>query len=235
MPVMRNAGGYVRVYRSLLDWEWYDDDACVRVMLHLLLTVNWETKRWHGQDVLPGQLITSMDSLAKELGMTRSSVRRVFDKLKSTGEVTTETNNHWTTVTVANWGEYQEQQPTNGRPKSQPATNQRPTADRPPATTEEVKHLRSKEGNVARAVVNMNFDDFRLACLSVHRSERILTDEQSKAFFDYWTEGHPDSKPRYARKDVFDIAKRMRTWAGRDAGRVPVLDQKPSTLKPWVN
>ena len=142
MPVMRNAGGYVRVFRSMLDWEWYDDTACVRLMLHLLLTVNWEAKQWHGQTIQPGQLVTSMDKLAETLGTTRSAIRRTMDKLKSSGEVTIQTNNHWTTVTLGNWAEYQEVQPTNGRPKSQPTTNQRPTNDRPPATTKE-----GKEGN----------------------------------------------------------------------------------------
>lgn len=148
MPVMRNAGGYVRVYRSLLEWEWYDDDACTRVMLHLLLSANWEEKRWHGQTIAPGQLVTSMEGIAGKLGLTRASVRRAFDKLKATGEVTIQTNNHWTTVTLANWGEYQEVQPTNGRQKSRPTTNQQPTNNRPPATTKEEKALEEdKKGN----------------------------------------------------------------------------------------
>ena len=146
MPVMRNAGGYVRVFRSMLDWEWYDDTACVRLMLHLLLSVNWEAKQWHGQTIHPGQLVTSMDKLAESLGTTRSAIRRTIDKLKLSGELTIQTNNHWTTVTLGNWAEYQESQPTNGRPKSQPATDKRPTTDRPPATTEEEK--KEKKGSI---------------------------------------------------------------------------------------
>jgi len=133
------------VYRSMLDWEWYDDTAAVRLMLHLILTANWETRSWHGQDIAPGQLITSMDKLAETLGTSRSAIRRTLDKLKLSGEVTIQTNNHWTTVTLANWAEYQEQQSTTDRPSGRPTTNHRPTTDRPAATTKEVKKERSKE------------------------------------------------------------------------------------------
>ncbi len=159
---MRNAGGYVRLYRSMLDWEWYDNDACVRIMLHLLLTVNWEPKKWHGQTVEPGQIITSMEGLSKTLGMTRTSVRRTFDKLKSSGEVTVQTNNHWTLVTLTSWAEYQGDEPNNGRPLSRPLTDQRPTTDRPAATTKEGKNIRREEKSIAPigAVVEMNWPNW---------------------------------------------------------------------------
>lgn len=157
MPVMRNAGGYVRAYRSLLDWEWYDDASCVRVMLHLMLSVNWERKQWQGHVIEPGQIITSMDKLAERLGLSRSAIRRTLDKLKSTGEVTIRTNNHWTAVTLVNWAEYQESQPTIDQPKSRPATDRRPTTDRPPATTEEVKNIRRKEENT---ILPEGFNEF---------------------------------------------------------------------------
>ena len=32
--------GYIKLYRSLLDWEWYDDTVTKCLFLHLLLTVN---------------------------------------------------------------------------------------------------------------------------------------------------------------------------------------------------
>lgn len=144
------------MYRSLLEWEWYDDAACVRVMLHLLLSVNWERKEWHGQMIEPGQIVTSMEKLSERLGLSRSAIRRTLDKLKTTGEVTIQTNNHWTTVTLANWAEYQEAQPTTGRPKRQPTADHRPTADRPAATTKEEKAL--EEGK--KGINTDGFDDF---------------------------------------------------------------------------
>lgn len=214
---MRSSVGYVRLYRSFLDWEWYDNDACVRVMLHLLLTVNWEPKKWHGQIVHPGQLITSMEGLSKTLGMTRTSVRRTFDRLKSSGEVTVQTNNHWTLVTLTNWAEYQGTDQPVSRPVSRPLTDQRPTTDRPAATTKEVKKERKKEEREQRVTAppRMSFEIFKQACRDVHKKSAILSNEEAKAFFEYWTEGSATGKGRWQSQKVFDIALRMGTWKKR--------------------
>ena len=40
--------GYIKLYRSLLSWEWYDDINTKTVFLHLLLTVSIEESKWHG-------------------------------------------------------------------------------------------------------------------------------------------------------------------------------------------
>lgn len=218
---MRNAGGYVRLYRSMLDWEWYDNDACVRIMLHLLLTVNWEPKKWHGQTVEPGQIITSMEGLSKTLGMTRTSVRRTFDKLKSSGEVTVQTNNHWTLVTLTNWAEYQGDEPNNGRPLSRPLTDQRPTTDRPAATTKEGKNIISEEKSSALvsaarkpSSIEERKADFVAKCKAVVEVDPgKLPDEHRKPFFEYWTETTQDgSKMRFEGEKFFVHSRRMATW-----------------------
>lgn len=146
---MIGAPGYVKVHRSFLDWEWYGDDATVRVFLHLLLTSNWEEKRWRGEVIKPGQQITSMEAIALKLELSRATVRRCIEKLKSTGELTIQTNNHWTAITLVNWAKYQ----GDDQPTSQPNANQRPTSEQtsgrqvsqPAATTKEGKKLRREE------------------------------------------------------------------------------------------
>ena len=40
--------GYIKLYRSLLDWEWYDDTVTKCLFLHLLLTVNAYDEDWKG-------------------------------------------------------------------------------------------------------------------------------------------------------------------------------------------
>lgn len=146
MRSMRNAGGYVRVFRSMLDWQWYGNDACVRVMLHLLLTVNWEEKVWNGVTIKPGSTLTSMENLSTQLGLSRSTIRRTLQRLTTSGELSLQTNNHWTIITLANWGEYQEVRPTT-EPTTEP-TKSRPVSrpvNQPVATTKEEKHLRREE------------------------------------------------------------------------------------------
>lgn len=145
MPVMRNAGGYVRVYRSIADWEWYHDDRCVRLFLHLLIKSNWAEGRWKGNPIVPGQLITSSVKLAEQLGWTRSAVVRTLEKLKETGDVDTQSNNHWTLVTIANWDKYQgEEEKSDNRTRNKRTTTGQPMRQ-PPDTIEEEETL--KKGN----------------------------------------------------------------------------------------
>src|SRR5690349_5440950 len=147
---MIGAPGFIKLHRSILDWEWYSDDATFRVFFHLLLTANWEEKKWRGEVIKPGQQITSMEAVAIKLDMSRATVRRAIEKLRSTGEITIQTNNHWTSITIVNWAKYQ----SDDSQTSQPNANQRPTSattsgrpvQQPAATTKEEKKVRREEG-----------------------------------------------------------------------------------------
>lgn len=97
---------------------------------------------------------------------------------------------------------------------------------------------KSKEGKdheVKNIVTTrLDFDQFRARCLEVHKANAILSDAEAKAFFDYWTEGHPETKPRYASADRFDIAKRMGTWKRNNFTAKPAPPTPSPTAKPWI-
>ena len=38
-------GGFIKLYRSMLQWEWYDDVNVKVLFLHLLLKANYEEKK----------------------------------------------------------------------------------------------------------------------------------------------------------------------------------------------
>ena len=80
--------GYIKLYRSLLRWEWYDDANTFRVFVHLLLTVNHEPQKWHGITIDRGQRLASFSKIAGELRLSVQNIRTSIDHLKSTGEVT---------------------------------------------------------------------------------------------------------------------------------------------------
>ena len=64
--------GFVKLHRSLLKWEWYDDLNTFKLFMHLLLTVNYYDRQWRGKTVKRGSRITSYAILAKE---TKLSVK----------------------------------------------------------------------------------------------------------------------------------------------------------------
>jgi hypothetical protein len=118
--------GYVRIFRSFLNWEWYDDANTMRVFLHLILTANWEPKKWHGITIERGQRVYSRSKLAAELKMSERSVRTALNHLISTGEVTNQTTPQYSIITIKNYELYQQ--------STSETTNDRPTDPNMPET-----------------------------------------------------------------------------------------------------
>ena len=101
--------GYIKLYRSLLDWEWYDDANTMRLFVHLLLSANHETKEWHGIKIEAGQLIIGRLKLAEKLKLSERKIRTALKHLKTTKEVTIETTKSYSLITLNNWHLYNQE------------------------------------------------------------------------------------------------------------------------------
>ena len=99
--------GFIKLHRTLLDWEWYQDTNVKTVFLHLLLRANHKAQKWQGIVVGKGQLITGRITLAEELGISEQNIRTALTKLKLTGEITSKSNNLYTIITINNYNTYQ--------------------------------------------------------------------------------------------------------------------------------
>lgn len=96
--------GWVKLHRSLLDWEWYNDCNVVYTFIHLLLEANWEDKKWRGMIIPRGSLVTSVAKLAESLKLTIQQTRTVLSKLKLTNNITiTATNGYCNGFNIENW------------------------------------------------------------------------------------------------------------------------------------
>lgn len=99
--------GWIKIYRKMLEWEWYDDNNTKILFLHLLLTANHKEKKWQGEIIKRGQKITSIQHLADEVHLTPQQVRTSLNKLKLTNEITIKTTNKYTLVTIEKYNNYQ--------------------------------------------------------------------------------------------------------------------------------
>lgn len=99
--------GYVKTYRSMLNWEWHDDPFTLSVFFHCLLLANWKNKRWHGKTVNRGSFITSFGSLAKTCGVSVNTCRKCCQRLVETGELSVISTKRYTMITVRNYEKYQ--------------------------------------------------------------------------------------------------------------------------------
>lgn len=80
--------GYIKIFRSLLSWEWYEDANTFRVFIHLLLTASYEVKKWRGFIIEKGARVCSIATLANELNLSHREIRTALEHLESTGEIT---------------------------------------------------------------------------------------------------------------------------------------------------
>jgi len=99
--------GYVKIHRKLIQWGWYKNSVVKDTFLHLIFTANFKDMPWEGITIKRGQVVTSYESLADDLGFSIQQVRTAIKKLKSTGEITTQATNRYTIVTVVNFDDYQ--------------------------------------------------------------------------------------------------------------------------------
>jgi hypothetical protein len=118
--------GFIVLYRSLLEWEWYSDANTTRLFIHCLLRANHKDNKWQGIMIDRGSFVTSYEKLSQETGLSVRSVRTSLNKLKMTGEVTIKSSTKNTVIVINNYDTYQiSDKQTNKR-----VTNKRQTSDK---------------------------------------------------------------------------------------------------------
>jgi hypothetical protein len=126
---------YIKIYRELLSWEWFNDSKMVHLFLYLLLSANHTSNKWRGIDIQRGQLITGRNSITKSTGLTPMSVRTCIERLKSTNEITIKSTNKYSLITIVKYDVYQSfdkkttNKTTNKVTNEQPANNQQTTTN----------------------------------------------------------------------------------------------------------
>jgi len=128
----------IKIHRSLLDREWYDDNNVLKVFIHLLLTANRKDKSWKGTVVKRWQKITSYRNLAKETNLSVKQIRTAISKLKRTHEVAHETTHQRQRITVVKYDLYQDVDDEEGTLEGTQLGTQR-------ATTKEYKKKERKK------------------------------------------------------------------------------------------
>lgn len=109
--------GFIKIYRKILEWEWYDDIPTTRLFIHLLLTVNIKDSVWKGREIPAGSRVISLSKLSKEAGLTQKQIRGSLDKLERANCVAKSATPKYTVITVLNWDSYQSRGQTQGQTK----------------------------------------------------------------------------------------------------------------------
>lgn len=119
--------GWIKTYRQLVDWEWYQDSQMVHLLIHLIIKANHCDLKWRGATIKRGQLLTSRKKLSVETGISEQSIRTCLDRLQSTSEITIKSTNRNSIITVTKYDTYQSKECDVNQPINQP-TNQQSTS-----------------------------------------------------------------------------------------------------------
>lgn len=240
---MPDEGGWVKLYRSIFKWEWWDDMYTRNLFVVCLLMANSSDRRWRGIVIGRGSFVTSMAHLSKIAGLTARQTRTAVEHLKSTNELTIETTNNYSIITVCHYERYQDpaeaERQTNRQTGSQtadkPPTNERQTTD----TKQEYKNGRIEESESSSPIVEEDMTDVPSAAEPASVEKEDLRIDYGK-LAQYWNE---------KTKGVFGIVesiennrRKMVRARIRDKGKkafVEAIDKVCASTflagKPWFN
>jgi hypothetical protein len=60
--------GWIKIHRSILEWEWYEDTNTFRLFMHLILKANHKDRNYKGKLIKRGSLVTGRELLSVETG-----------------------------------------------------------------------------------------------------------------------------------------------------------------------
>ena len=147
---MTQQQGWIKLHRTMMNWEWYTDLPVKVLFLHLLLSANHQPARWQGMTVDRGELITSLEHLAQATGLSVHQIRNALEKLKKTGEITVKTTNKFTVVNIVNYSLFQSFDDYDGQTNGKQTTNEGQTDGKQRATNKNNKNKKNDKNRLRR-------------------------------------------------------------------------------------
>ena len=142
--------GFINIYRSMLEWEWYDDKNAKILFLHLLILANHKDKKWRGITINRGQVLTSLESLSLDIGLSVQQIRTSLTKLISTNEITNKSTSKNRMITINNYNKYQD----NNKQDNKLVTNEQQAGNKLVTTTNELKNDKKEKNRFVKPALN---------------------------------------------------------------------------------
>jgi len=204
--------GWIKLHRSILNWEWYDNPNVLSLFIHCLFSANYEEKKWHGQTIKKGSFITSIKHLSEDTGLSTQQVRTALSKLQTTNNITIKTTNKYSLITIIKWEKYQE--------NKQDITNKQQTNNKQITTTKEYKNI--KESNISnKRMKKPTLEELENYCLE----KRLKVD--CNKFIDYYN----SNGWKVGKNNMKDWKATLRNWDRRNDKKEIVPDWLDKEIK----
>ena len=112
--------GFIKIYRSMLNWEWFEDTNTTQLFLYLLLKANHKEKDWRTTVIKRGELLTSVNKLKQATQQTVQQTRTSLQKLKLTGAITIHSTSQYSIISICNYDKYQNDNRSISKPINKP-------------------------------------------------------------------------------------------------------------------
>ncbi|MDD3003792.1 hypothetical protein [Flavobacterium sp.] len=201
MEQLKINNGFVKLPRTILEWEWYDHPDVFRIYIHLLIKVNYAPARWRGMDILEGEHITSTAKLSEELNMSEFKVRESLSKLEKTGFLKKTTTNKFTKLKLLQYGAdlnntdvKLKQNAVQTTSKVQPNQNQ---------TT-------IKKNNKENIEVEERKEVFKNKILNFSKN---FSKQHLDGFYEYWNiENKQTGRLRFEEEKSWNLESKLKSW-----------------------
>ena len=178
--------GYIKLFRTISEWEWYKDSNTKDVFIHLLVSANFEKTKFKGIEVGIGQCLFSLDGLGSALNLSKQEVRTALNHLKSTREVTWKKTRYGLIISIENWDKYQGQS-TRTLTHDQHGINTESTRNQHRQKNIRNKEYKNNKNNitpktdVSALILDFSDDDeiqsFLFKWLDIRKRKRLPSDE----------------------------------------------------------
>lgn len=224
--------GWIKLHRKMLDNPIIMKDAeYLAVWMYLLLNATHAEypALFKGKKIMlqPGQLITGRKSIAEELSVNESKVRRIMDAFENDQQIDRQRSNKNTLVSLKNWDKYQifdlqnDQQSTNNRP----TIDQQPTTNNNDNNDNNVKNERNNISDSAESKppkkVKHKYGEYKNVLLTDEELEKLKNEypdylERIERLSSYVESTGRKYKSHYAT---------IRNWARNDKKTVPQTEK----------
>jgi hypothetical protein len=193
--------GFVKLSRSILDWEWYDHPDVFRIYIHLLIKANYAPAKWRGIEIFEGEHITSISNLSKELFMSEFKVRASLSKLKNTFYIDVITTNKFTRLKLLKSVVFNNSSDINPKQISYPTPNK--TQSNQEQTTTNKKNKEKKEIEERKEFFKNEIFKF---------SKEFSNDHLIK-FYDYWsTKSRHTGRLKFEEVKEWNLELKLKSW-----------------------
>lgn len=108
--------GFIKIHRSIMDWQHWGEPNVVVVFLTLLLNANHKRQWWQGLRCERGETFITIDTLAFITKLSRPTIIRILKVLEDSGEITRKrVDQKHTKTIIRKYNDYQDNNLISGK------------------------------------------------------------------------------------------------------------------------